>query len=101
MSAGTNQLIYDGARVVRDAADVIDALLGPGVARPAAGPELDRALAEVLDEVEAGGGNPDSIALALQRGAEPTMAALARLELLGYLRRSFAGAYERTALPRP
>jgi len=101
MSSGTNQLIYDGARVIRDADDVIEALIGPGAARSSAGPAIDPQLAEVLDEVEAGSSDPDSIALALRRDAEPTLAALARLELLGYLSRSFAGAYERTALPRP
>ncbi len=102
MSAGTNQLISDGAHLVRDATDVLDALIGPGAARPAlAGPALDPELGAILDQVEAGNGDCDSISLALGCGAEETMARLARLELLGYLNRSFAGGYSRTALPRP
>jgi len=39
--------------------------------------------------------------MALRGDAEATMAGLARLELLGYLERSFAGSYTRTALARP
>jgi DNA processing protein len=102
MSAGTNQLLADGARIVRDAQDVIDALIGPGAARPATtGPPLDAGLAEVLDRVEGGDRDSDSIALALSCGGGEATASLARLERLGYVQRSFAGTYSRTALPRP
>lgn len=102
MSVGTNDLIADGARLVRDAQDVLDALIGPGAPRPTVtGPRLDPRLAAVLDRVEAGDTDSDSIALGLGRGAGDVTASLARLELLGYVRRSFAGAFARTALPRP
>lgn len=102
MSTGTNQLISDGARLVRDAGDVLDALIGPGASRPVScGPEIDASLTSILDLVEGGSGDCDSIALALGRSAGQTMAELARLELLGYLQRSFAGAYTRTAMGRP
>lgn len=102
MSAGTNQLIADGARLVRDAQDVLDALVGPGSARASvSGPALDAALSEVLDRVEAGDSDSDSIAVAMGQSGGDATASLARLELLGYVRRSFAGGYSRTALPRP
>jgi DNA processing protein len=102
MSTGTNQLIADGARLVRDAQDVLDALIGPGAPRlPPSGPALDAGLGAVLDRVEEGDVHPDAIAVALGRGGGEVTGCLARLELLGYLQRSFAGAYSRTALPRP
>ena len=102
MSAGTNQLIADGASLVRDAQDVLDALIGPGAGRhQITGPALDAGLAAVLDHLEEGHTDPDSIAVALQRRGEESTACLVRLELLGYAQRSFAGTYSRTALPRP
>jgi DNA processing protein len=102
MSAGTNQLLADGARLVRDAQDVLDALIGPGATRPpAGGPPLGPPLAEVLDRVEGGDRDSDSIAVALSCGGGEATASLARLELLGYVQRSFAGTYSRTALRRP
>jgi DNA processing protein len=102
MSAGTNQLIADGARLVRDAQDVLDALIGPGARRPAlSGPVLDAGLAAVLDRVEGGDAGSDSIAVALGCGGDEATARLVRLELMGYVKRSFAGAYSRTPLLRP
>jgi len=102
MSAGTNQLIADGARLVRDAEDVLDALIGPGARRPVlGGPALDPGLAAVLGRVEEGDADSDSIAVALGCGGDEATANLARLELLGYVQRSFAGVYSRTALPPP
>ena len=102
MSAGTNQLIADGARLVRDAQDVIDALLGPGApTEPRCGPPLEPGMAAVLDRVEAGDRDADSLAVAAGQDGGAAMAALAQLELLGYLRRSFGGIYSRTSLPRP
>jgi DNA processing protein len=102
MSVGANQLIADGAHLVRDAQDILDALIGPGAPRPTiSGPHLGARLAAVLDCVEEGNPDPDSIALALRRGGDEVIASLARLELLGYVKRSFAGSYSRTALPRP
>ena len=102
MSAGTNQLIADGAQLVRDAEDVLDTLIGPGARRPVlGGPELDPPLAAVLERVENGDADSDSIAIALGCGGDEATANLARLELLGYVQRSFAGVYSRTALPPP
>ena len=102
MSAGTNGLIADGAQLIRGAEDVLDTLIGPGARRPAsAGPAIDADLEPVLEAVEGGGSDCDAIALAAGRDAETTMAALARLERLGYLERSFAGGYVRTAMLAP
>jgi DNA processing protein len=101
-SAGTNQLLADGARLVRGAQDVLDALIGPGAPpRTPSGAALDQRLAAVLDRVEGGDADSDSIAVALGFGGNEATACLARLELLGYVGRSFAGTYSRTALPRP
>jgi DNA processing protein len=101
-SAGTNALIADGARLVRDAEDVLDALIGPGRSRrPPGGVPLDEALAALLERVELGDSDPDAIATAVARRAAEVSAGLLRLELMGYVRRSFAGSYVRTALPRP
>jgi DNA processing protein len=101
MSVGTNDLIADGAMLVRDAQDVLDALVGPGtLRRRPTGPALEPSLAAVLERVEQGGG-ADAISSGLGLDAGEAAARLARLELLGYLRRSFSGRYERTGLPLP
>ena len=102
MSIGTNDLIADGARLVRDAQDVLDAMIGPGAPRPVVGgPPIDLRTASVLDRVEQGCADADSISLSLDLGPEEVTACLTRLELLGYVRRSFAGGYTRSALARP
>jgi DNA processing protein len=101
-SAGTNQLIVDGARPVRDAQDVLDALVGPGAAGAhIMGPALEPELAALLDRIEGGESDADAVARALRRDGGSVTGGLARLELYGYLRRSFAGTYTRTPLPRP
>lgn len=100
MSAGPNGLLAGGACVVRDAQDVLDAMLGVGVKRVArTGPSLNRRLAEVLAAVEGGAADCDSVAVTLGTPAAETAAALTRLELLGYLTCSSLGLYSRTLLP--
>jgi len=96
-SAGPNALLAGGACVVRDAQDVLDAMLGPG-RRPAAPaqPILDPALELVLLAVEAGASTCDAVAAATGLSAGDSAAALARLELLGYLSCSPMGVYSRT-----
>src|SRR5436305_2660178 len=64
-SAGPNALLASGAHVVRDAQDVLDALLGPGRERveptlPDLAPDLEAALAAV----EAGNSTCDAVATA-------------------------------------
>jgi len=100
-SAGTNGLIRDGAALVRDAQDVLDELLGVGVASIRRnGPPLDPTLHAALDAVERGAGL-DELVTALGLSAGDAAVALARLELLGYLRAAPDGRLGRTPLTPP
>ncbi|MGN6217599.1 MAG: DNA-processing protein DprA [Solirubrobacterales bacterium] len=101
-SAGPNNLLAGGACVVRDAQDVLDAMLGPGRRRiERRGPSLDPNFEAVLAAVEAGNSSCDAAAAATGLSASVTAAALARLELLGYLACSPLGEYCRTATVVP
>jgi DNA processing protein len=101
-SAGANELLARGACVVRDAQDVLDALLGPGARRlERHGPALDDGPAAVLAALERGEGTPDAIAVVLGIPGAEVSTALARLELLGYLECSAFGRYTRTAQSPP
>jgi DNA processing protein len=90
---GTNALLRDGATLVRDTRDVLDAVVGVDHAvgpDPAAGLEprlasLLRAVADGRDTLAALAGAPDQ--------AHGTLAALTELELLGHLRRVAGGRY--------
>jgi DNA processing protein len=90
---GTNALLRDGATLVRDARDVLDAVLGvdeAGRIDPAVGLEprlasILRAVGDGRDTLAALGGAPDQ--------AQRTLAALTELELLGRLRRVAGGRY--------
>ncbi len=96
-SAGPNGLLAGGACVVRDAQDVLDAMLGPGrgaVVR--ATPTLDPTLEAVLGAVEAGSLTCDAVAIETGLGGGEAAAALSRLELLGFLRCSAMGVYTRS-----
>jgi DNA processing protein len=99
-SAAPNNLLAGGACVVRDAQDVLDAMLGAGATRiDRSGPALDQALADVLTAVEMGESSCDGVAAALGLCGPDAAAALARLELLGYVTCSTVGMYSRTLLP--
>jgi len=101
-SAGPNNLLAGGACVVRDAQDVLDAMLGAGASRiERSGPPLEEALATVLAAVEAGEGTCDGVAASLGRPGPEIAAALARLEALGYVTCSPMGTYSRTLLGTP
>ncbi len=101
-SAGANDLLAGGACLVRDAQDVLDAMLGPGVRRvERSGPPLDERLRSVLAALETGEETGDAIAAALGLGGAEAAAALATLEALGYVRCSLVGSYSRTLLPPP
>ncbi len=100
-SAGPNNLLAGGACLVRDAQDVLDAMLGPGASRiDRSGPPLDPALALVLAAVEAGEGTCDGVAASLGLPGPEAAAALAQLEALGYVTCSLMGTYARTLLAR-
>jgi len=98
-SAGPNNLLAGGACVIRDAQDVLDAMLGPGRKQiEHRGPNLDPALEAVLAAVESGNSSCDAIATATSLPGPAAAAALSRLELLGYLTCSNVGVYSRTLL---
>jgi len=98
-SAAPNDLLAGGACVVRDAQDVLDAMLGAGAQRlDRGGPALEEILAEVLAAVEMGESGCDGVAANLGLSGPAAAAALARLELLGYVTCSTMGIYSRTLL---
>jgi DNA processing protein len=102
VARGTNALLADGAAVIRDAQDVLDRMLGVGIRETHRdGPSLDAELARVADAVEGGASTPDATALAVGVSAAEAAVALARLELLGYLRVDSAGRYARTSIRVP
>jgi DNA processing protein len=99
-SAGPNGLLASGAHVIRDAQDVLDAMLGPGRRQlDRGGPSMEPQLEAVLTAVEAGESTCDAVAAATGLSGPAAAAALARLELLGYLTCSSVGIYSRTLLP--
>jgi DNA processing protein len=102
VAKGTNGLLADGAAVIRDAQDVLDRLLGVGVTTARrAGPALEPELVKVADAVEGGAVTPDAVALAVGMQAPEAAVALARLELMGYVRVDAAGRYARTSTRAP
>lgn len=102
LSAGPNNLLAGGACLVRDAQDVLDAMLGPGVGRiERAGPRLDAAQLAVLETLERGAETCDAVATDLQLEGSDAAAALADLESLGYVSCSLVGVYTRTTLQPP
>jgi DNA processing protein len=111
VAEGTNDLLKDGAALIRDARDVLDLLYGVGAEAPTAqpkhaparrpGPPLDQRLAAVLDLVGAGSATVERVALDGDMAPSDAARALTRLELLGYVVGDPFGAYGRTDLCRP
>jgi DNA processing protein len=98
-SAGANALLAGGACLVRDAQDVLDAMLGPGVRRAErTGPGLAAELVSVLAAIERGEETCDAIASRLDLSGADAASALATLEALGYVSCSLVGVYSRTLL---
>jgi DNA processing protein len=98
---GPNGLLADGASVVRSAADVLDALYGPGAAEarkasPPPRPQLSDALEVLLASVEQGKGSPDEIA-SKPSEVPDVLGGLTELELMGLIRRGPDGRYIRCA----
>jgi len=101
-SGGTNELLAGGACVVREAQDVLDAMLGPGMrVVERAGPPLDDRLAAALAVVEAGEVTCDRVAARLDLSGADASTALATLEALGYVNCSPVGLYACTMLKPP
>ncbi|MEA2384428.1 MAG: processing protein [Solirubrobacteraceae bacterium] len=90
---GTNALLHDGAMLVRNPDDVLDAVVGldrlfdadPGAGLPPRLASLMRAVSGGRDTLAALAGTPDQ--------AQSTLAALTDLELKGRLRRAAGGRY--------
>jgi len=102
LSAGPNALLAGGACLVRDAQDVLDALLGPGARRiERGGPALGAAQRAALEAIELGAETCDAVAAELGVGGAEAAAALATLESLGYIECSLVGVYTRTTLQQP
>jgi DNA processing protein len=97
-AAGANDLLARGALVIRDAQDVLDALYGAGAAVAARAVRAPPAapLASLLSGLAAGEEAASAIRSA---GLDPQsgVAALAELELEGWVRRGAGGGY--TVLP--
>jgi len=101
-SIGANRLLAQGAVVIRDAQDALDALLGAGVAVASpAGPPVDPERLDVLAAVEAGAGCPDEVANACSLDPVAASMALTVLELDGYLSARAGGSFARTNLAVP
>jgi DNA processing protein len=90
-AAGTNALLRDGATVIRDTADALDAAVGVD-RHEAPMPQVEPRLRDVLGAVADG---RDTLAALTRTPADvaPTLAALTELELLGHLRRVAGGRY--------
>jgi DNA processing protein len=92
-AAGTNALLRDGATLVRDTRDVLDAVLGVDDRLPTdLGAGLDPRLASLLRAVADGRDTLGALSGAPDQ-ANGTLAALTELELLGCLRRVAGGRY--------
>ena len=100
LAAGTNALIRDGATLVRDAADVLEAL---GIPAHAAGASADaadgsgegRVADDVLRALAAGPAHPESLAARTSAAIGDVLAALVRLELAGRVERRDGQHYAR------
>jgi DNA processing protein len=102
LSVVPNNLLAGGACLVRDAQDVLDAMLGPGVRRiERSGARIDAGQEAILTALELGAETCDAIAAALGLGGGEAAATLAGLEALGYVNCSLVGVYTRTALQPP
>jgi DNA processing protein len=92
-SSGTNQLIRDGAALVRDAADVLSELgLDPGLVRPASVPADDLLLQALRDDAPA---SVDELHARSGRAVSEILGRLAELELASKVRRLPGGFFVR------
>jgi DNA processing protein len=102
LSAGPNNLLAGGACLVRDAQDVLDAMLGPGARTiERSGPPLAPAQRAALDALERGAETCDAVAAELGLSGGEAAARLADLESLSYVTCSMVGVYTRTNLKPP
>jgi DNA processing protein len=96
LASGPNALLAGGARVVRGPGDVLDHLFGEGVRRSSASADRTQQLAPELQALLAAIADGHDTAAALERAGFPAdegLAALASLELAGYVRRGAGGRF--------
>jgi DNA processing protein len=93
-AAGTNELLAGGACIVRTAQDVLDAVFGAGVRLAGPGRDTDppAELRPLLDAIAAGHETTAALARA-GFSADQGLAALAVLELGGFVRRGAGGRF--------
>jgi DNA processing protein len=102
LSGGPHKLLASGACLVRNAQDVLDAMLGPGAKRVGrTGPALGRLPRAVLAAIERGAETCDAVAATLDLSGGEAAASLADLEAGGYVTCSPMGVYTRTNLSLP
>ena len=94
-ATGTNELLAGGAQIVRGAQDVLDALFGAGARTAGAEwrPALSATLQRLLGAIGECGDTPTALGRAGLE-ADQGLAALAQLEVDGYIRRSGSGRFE-------
>jgi len=94
-AAGPHELLSRGATLVRSGQDVLDALFGAGVRRAGDGGERAELAPELQVLLAAIGDGHDTAQALTRAGLEPGagLAALAALELAGYVRREPGGRY--------
>ncbi len=102
VAMGTNDLIANGAALIREGRDVLDRMLGVGAGPPALfGPVTGPDAQAVLDTIEHGCQTVDGVAASTGRPVEEVAVELTRLELQGYLRGTATGTWSRTTLAAP
>lgn len=92
LAVGPNALIADGAALVRDARDVLDAVFGAGVRQPAQMQFVDPALERLLDAIANGNDTLDTL-VAGGFAVDEALAGLADLELAALISRGPGGRY--------
>jgi DNA processing protein len=92
LAVGPNALIADGAALIRDARDVLDAVFGAGVRQPEQMQLLDPALGGLLDAIANGNDTLDTL-VAGGFAVDEALAGLADLELAGLVSRGPGGRY--------
>ena len=95
LADGPNRLLADGAVVIRGPQDVLDTLYGAGertITATTVAPDLPSELLALLGEI---GDGRDTVATLAGAGYESdhALAALASLELAGYIRREPGGRF--------
>jgi predicted Rossmann fold nucleotide-binding protein DprA/Smf involved in DNA uptake len=102
LSVGPNNLLASGACLVRDAQDVLDAMLGCGVRQPEGpGLQLSSTQRDVLRALEDGAQGEEEIASDAGISESEVEEVLKALEKLGYTAASQVTTYSATGLQPP